>query len=82
MHTCRLLMVSGPLIRGFVSSTPLPRPENTRRLSGYESTGFDCEPGHVAPLGRSHAPGTAPLQGYLAQKKTPDPPRTQGIGLR
>ena len=27
-------MVSGPLIRGFVSSTPLPRPENTRRLSG------------------------------------------------
>ena len=33
IHICWLLMVFGSLIWVFVSSTPLPRPENTHRLS-------------------------------------------------
>ena len=74
-----LLIVNGFWLtdQGFclLHTVAAPRPPK-RHLSRFEGTGFDCESGHVAPLGRSHAPGTTPLPGYLAQKKTPDPPRT------
>ena len=45
-------------------------------LSGLGGTELACESRHAAPLRRSHAPRTTTLQGYLAHKKTPDPPRT------